>query len=1680
MTTRELRNLQSTLMTTPTQGARAQRLASRQVNRVANDALYLQSRENRGRRARNRRSQRAYMEGRSNQANYRLNGYQEVQNTLDSYLPALEDGGRFIINNGDRYFTLSLEKYEELTRLITARLMFGDMFGYEGDYEESEYETVEGMSSGGSFSIGNPSARAGGGYHFRGGAYFPYLHDFECLELTQTLCNLGCFKQVVKDNYDNNCLWLAFKSAGVSESILQAMKTQFLRRTISRRNIGEIAVQHNLFVELHPDDGKNVEPYGDPETGFHVPIATIMDHYIHLHDTKFNAYAVAHYDELKDKENWWAFRDGTRREKDRGMNSLNLLRAILKTEHVQKISITTHGIFRTQFHDKVKTSEFDTLEYPASYSRLFHPKRDGGYDLELEEPINMNRLHEIIADITCYEKVLLPDTRNYPSKKMKTVEKQHNKVRDVLDYLKAIAKQCVNGKLTVRYFYKDAIGRLYAKGETKTMRSRSMQGCFSGVRASLIGHVGHDVDIENSLPVISAQWLENLISEEVIDCVIEMLKDYAENRDAWLSEIMKYHECDRAQAKTIVLVVLFGGEPNFNHLKEMPKNQYRPHPWVRKLADELKIVRKTVVDALEDQYKDLIDQKREEKIDEEAFYRSVFSILTHEQEDRCMRAIREYVKEMKVIIYSLIHDGLILSECTEELLRGAEKHALRKTGYTIKLAEKPLYGKQHDDIKEIECLNDIQLPEFDEAEDVWYDDEPDEENCSFEEEEETIENENEQKLQKKIAKLRESIEAKDSQLMRRLDKKIRKLKFGLIEEAKLLARSRPVEANIFFDFEATTKQSHDKDTLIGKCRKQILETVRHPEKVIEKIERKVKEDKLDKESEAKLYQQECPHIAYQVCFSEFDEEAVHEYDGPLCAKKFLDFIVEKYGCEVSASGEQLDSNNVPVIRLLAHNVTYDLSFLWQYLTRSNYIERGSSIVCGRARYIRFGHEREEGTRKNCPNGDLVNWMQTEGSSMYYNDPELGAGRSLHRGVWEKAVRVVKDHEEYLTAFSDFKKLKGIGKVISGIVEYAAFDKFNPTPPFCYDKMVDIRFQDTYKTISMPLGDFGQSFKLDQTKEVMPYDLYTEEFVRSGGMATIEELNAVPNFKDHSDLFMNLVSWGCVVEGKDGERRYDMLKYSRIYCRADVDVLKKGWRVFRDSLLTAFDIDAFHYPTISSLGDAYLTEEGCYEGVHNIAGVPQRFIANASVGGRVMCAENKSVRIIRKPVLKPFLPIDAEKEMKRVGIGYVENILYKTQARVIEKKALADFDGVSLYPSSMARIPGFLRGAPKVWDEFVNLDKVDGYFVKIKVHKVGKKYRFPIARIKDEDGGNDWTNDLEGREITVDKFTLEDLKRYSKIEYTILQGYYFNNGRNAKINKVICNLFNMRLKYKKEGNPLQLVIKLIMNASYGICGLKPIDVDTRYIKEGEKKDNFIDTHFNRIKHFTQMNNNEWRFELYKEIDTHFNRQHVACEVLSVSKNIMNEVMCTAEDIGAMIHYTDTDSMHIDYDMVTPLAEEFEKRYDKKLIGKNLGQFHTDFEFSSSYSNIGGKLVPCKIKSVGDIRAVESVFLGKKSYIDLLEDEAGNIAYHIRLKGIPAKCIMYKVSTEYWGDPMAMYNDLFEGNIVEFDLSAGGAVMFKVNKNHTMSTVSMTRKVQFVNGELYTDEESEPKFEEPFFW
>ena len=183
-------------------------------------------------------------------------------------------------------------------------------------------------------------------------------------------------RTVDAENYQNNCLYNAFKSAGVSEAVLEAMKLQFLRRKIARKNIRAIAEEHALRVSIHSDGEKNVQVYG-PEDGFEVQLALIKDHYIHYYRTKFNSFAVLNYDQLKDRKEWWAFKDVKRRDNSRGMLSIDLLRTVMQTDHLEPIDITTHGIFRTQFHDKFKSTDFKTLEFPPKYTSLFHPPRDG-------------------------------------------------------------------------------------------------------------------------------------------------------------------------------------------------------------------------------------------------------------------------------------------------------------------------------------------------------------------------------------------------------------------------------------------------------------------------------------------------------------------------------------------------------------------------------------------------------------------------------------------------------------------------------------------------------------------------------------------------------------------------------------------------------------------------------------------------------------------------------------------------------------------------------------------------------------------------------------------------------------------------------------------------------------------------------------------------------------------------------------------------------------------------------------------------------------------------------------------------------------------------------------------------------------------------------------------------------
>ena len=146
---------------------------------------------------------------------------------------------------------------------------------------------------------------------------------------------------------------------------------------------------------------------------------------------------------------------------------------------------------------------------------------------------------------------------------------------------------------------------------------------------------------------------------------------------------------------------------------------------------------------------------------------------------------------------------------------------------------------------------------------------------------------------------------------------------------------------------------------------------------------------------------------------------------------------------------------------------------------------------------------------------------------------------------------------------------------------------------------------------------------------------------------------------------------------------------------------------------------------------------------------------------------------------------------------------------------------------------------------------------------------------------------------------------------------------------------------------------------------------------------------------------------------------------MSKRLMNEVMTLAEDEGHLVYYQDTDSMHINSEAVPPLAEAYQRKYGRELVGEEMGQFHTDFGLPGA---------------VGEIHSKEFIALGKKCYLDILEstDSEGQTitGEHIRMKGVPTASIRH-AATQRGVGVLELYRRLHTGKAINFDLTCGGA-------------------------------------------
>lgn len=572
-----------------------------------------------------------------------------------------------------------------------------------------------------------------------------------------------------------------------------------------------------------------------------------------------------------------------------------------------------------------------------------------------------------------------------------------------------------------------------------------------------------------------------------------------------------------------------------------------------------------------------------------------------------------------------------------------------------------------------------------------------------------------------------------------------------------------------------------------------------------------------------------------------------------------------------------------------------------------------------------------------------------------------------------------------------------------------------------DKM--LFFKDSLALFNCKLSQLPSMFGLTGVeKELFPYNYYTytqlaegetlnddeDEVLTLGVIEDAGKNEVVPWGEDEYLQFnYNIDKIGARVNG----RYFDMYKYAEFYCQQDVRILRESFKIFREGFKKDFNIDVIHFISISSLANEVFNQNVYYPNgnLFKLGGHVRHFCSKAVYGGRCMCAYNKKWHI---------------------------------QAN------LCDYDAVSLYPSAMARL-WTVEGIPKVIEEdqlnMEFLSQQSAFIVEIKITAVHKHYPFPLI-VQKINGLNVNCDEItEPINVIVDNIFLEDLINFQQIEFELIKGYYWDGKKDYRIQEEIKKIFQKRVEYKQQKNPLQQLYKLIMNSCYGKTIEKPVEKDAKYIKGDEETERYISKNYNKIVEIVDIrNSNIHSIKEIVPIDQHFNFSLLGIQVLSMSKRIMNEVMCLAYDIGCRIYYQDTDSMHIVKEDLDKLEKAFEAKYHRPLKGTNLGQFHTDF---------------CTYRGREDVEhAVESMFLMKKMYIDKLLLSDSTYDYMFRGKGITTKSILALANEEYEGDLMSLYKSLYNGRSLTFDLTKGQPCFRMASDLSVINVEEFKRKIK----------------------
>jgi hypothetical protein len=285
-------------------------------------------------------------------------------------------------------------------------------------------------------------------------------------------------------------------------------------------------------------------------------------------------------------------------------------------------------------------------------------------------------------------------------------------------------------------------------------------------------------------------------------------------------------------------------------------------------------------------------------------------------------------------------------------------------------------------------------------------------------------------------------------------------------------------------------------------------------------------------------------------------------------------------------------------------------------------------------------------------------------------------------------------EKYLTTRSCCKK---DGILYSASISYKSFK---------------YELRDTFKFLNVGLKKFTKIFDLKHLKkqEAIAYRFYDYDNYNKN----IHCVNEYKKYlkKEEKQIFDEIL----IKSKKDNLFDYDeknqtfnAVKYYEYYLKFDCLVLKEGFTKFSLIIKDITKLNLFNYLTISSLTYRYFEINGAFNEIYEMKGNLREFCSKSIRGGRT-------------DVCKEFIK------------KYI-------------KENLCDFDGVSLYPSSIYRTCeeiGLPKGKAKeltIYDKLF-LDKVDYYIIKIKLKKINKKQQNPFISVKNNKGILEYINEID--------------------------------------------------------------------------------------------------------------------------------------------------------------------------------------------------------------------------------------------------------------------------------------------------------------------------------------------------